>query len=517
MTEFSNERGLHNCGGRDRRDLVPGERRKEPEMFNQAKRVMWTGAGWCAWLAILCAGGAACNQLRLSPVNDGGGTGGSTTWQTFSAETDLVLAIDDAEGMSSLQTKMLSQLPALLDVLQGAPNGPVDLHVGVLTSDTGVGKFELTQYGCPYGGNFGWFQSAPRAMCTASPLSNLSTGNGYFETAGGANYSDSLANQIACVGAMGDTGCGFSSPLKSIRTALALPRTPAANQGFLRPQALLAVVVLSNKDDCSVYDDSGLGDPTQTRMSDPLGPFTRFRCNEFGHLCQINGALTHPPRGAASDLQGCVSNETSADLNLTKVADEVSALQLLKNNNPARILAAAITGPTAPYSIDMVQEAGAPEAHPQMHPSCQSATGESAEPAVRMQQWASALGGTTYSICADSFVPALQSIGQAIVDRASAMCFDGSSSPRNDGTNQPGCRVADLSVGLPAGQSGSLIFNCADTGGASPCWTAVDDPVRCGSGVKSLVIRRVSPAPASSYVGINCAPCTQSDLGCLFV
>lgn len=513
MTEFSSEQGLHNCGGRDRRDLVPGERRKEPEMFNQAKRVMWTGGGWCAWLAILCAGGAACNQLRLSPVNDGGGTGGSTTWQTFAPKVDLLIAMDSSEGMPPLQAKMLSQLPALLDIVQAAPNGPADLHVGVVSANTGVGIFDLPTLDCPFGGDFGWFQSDPRGTCTAAPLP---TGTRYFQTTGGvSNYSGTLADGITCVGAMGGSGCRFPGPFKSMREALTLPAAQSSNLGFLRPEALLAIVVLSNKDDCSVYDDSELGDPRQTRMSDPLGPLNRFRCNEFGHLCQINGVLTHPPRGAATDLQGCVSNETSTSGDVTKIADEISVLQSLKNS--ARIVAAAITGPAAPYSIDMVQEAGAPEAHPQMHPSCQSATGESAEPGVRMQQWASALGGTTYSICADSFVPALQSIGQAIVDRASAMCFDGSSSPRNDGTNQPGCRVADLSVGSPAGQSGSLISNCADTGGASPCWTAVDDPVRCGSGVKSLVIRRVSPAPASSYVGINCAPCTQSDLGCLFV
>jgi hypothetical protein len=335
---------------------------------------------------------------------------------------------------------------------------------------------------------------------------------------GVANFSGDLANQIACVGLLGQQGCRFSGPFKSIREALSPAGAGQATQvnlGFLRPDALLAVVLLSNKDDCSTPRDSPLGDPTQTRMSDSLGPFDRFRCNELGHLCQINGALTHPPRGAAADLPGCVSNESSNDM-LTKVADEVAFLQSLKTN-PALLTVAAITGPVTPYSIDMVQEAGAPEAHPRVHPSCQSTAGDYGEPAVRIQQWANALGGMKFPICADSLAPALQTIGQGIVDRAGAMCFTKPFPPRTDSA-QPNCRVADLSnmAGMSIGRVGQSIPNCVDNGGAAPCWTAVLDPAHCGGGTKWLVITRTTPAPPGSFVGISCHSCSLDGLevGC---
>ena len=82
------------------------------------------------------------------------------------------------------------------------------------------------------------------------------------------------------------------------------------NVVFCVPDATLAVVLITNEDDCSVPDDSDLIDPSQKLMSDPLGPFWSFRCNEFGHLCNINGTHAAAAARPADHLQGCVSNET---------------------------------------------------------------------------------------------------------------------------------------------------------------------------------------------------------------
>ena len=46
------------------------------------------------------------------------------------------------------------------------------------------------------------------------------------------------------------------------------------------------------------------------------GPLKSFRCNELGHLCDnASGMLVPPPKnGGVSNLQGCVSNETSTGM-----------------------------------------------------------------------------------------------------------------------------------------------------------------------------------------------------------
>lgn len=494
-------------------------------MVNQMMRATFVRYGW---LVALSALGAGCKEQGLPVVNDDGGLGGSagsqsSGWQTFPAlgahEVDLLLAVDDAQGIAPVQAKMVAAMPAMMDALAAAPNGPPDLHVGVISSDSGAGRFEVPELHCSFPGDKGLFRSSPVGGCTTP---SLLSGQTFFQVVNGvASYHGGLADAVGCVSALGDQGCGFAGSLKSIRLALdpagAASSAPSggANAGFLRPEAFLAVVLLSHKDDCSVPDASDLPIPNQTLMSDPLGPLAPFRCNEFGHLCQINGALAHPPRGAASNLQGCVSDESGTLL--TKVSDEVSFLNSLKSD-PNRIFVATISGPTTPYSISMVQEANAPQPHPQVVPSCALATGEYAEPPVRIQQWVNSFGsrGVTFPICADSLTPAFQSIGQAIADRAGALCVNGPFPARSDST-QPNCRVADLFPGAPVGEAGQIIPNCVDNGGTASCWTAVDDLVRCGTGTKSLVITRTIPAPASSFVGITCDACPNTvpvKLGC---
>src|SRR5437868_1798050 len=68
---------------------------------------------------------------------------------------------------------------------------------------------------------------------------------------------------------------------------------PAENQGFLRQDALLAIVMVTNEDDCSARAGIQLYDTSSNQsVNSVLGPPSNFRCNEFGHLC--NGA--RPPR-----------------------------------------------------------------------------------------------------------------------------------------------------------------------------------------------------------------------------
>src|SRR5206468_7327388 len=109
-----------------------------------------------------------------------------------------------------------------------------------------------------------------------------------------ANYTGNLADVLACITPLGDTGCGFGHQLGSIARALGADGAPAParNAGFLRPGADLAILILSDADDCSAPPTTVLyslnGGPDN--KSNGLGPMARYRCNEFGHLC-------HDPAG----------------------------------------------------------------------------------------------------------------------------------------------------------------------------------------------------------------------------
>ena len=80
-------------------------------------------------------------------------------------------------------------------------------------------------------------------------------------------------------------------------------------------------MLITDEDDCSAPDDTDLFDPSQTLVTDPLGPIDSYRCNEFGHLCD---GVPPPRTMAAMNLQNCTSNENGK---LTRIADFVSLLQ----------------------------------------------------------------------------------------------------------------------------------------------------------------------------------------------
>ena len=157
--------------------------------------------------------------------------------------------------------------------------------------------------GCTIFGDQGQFQAAPHGDCTAT---GLDPGAMFISNSGGlANYTGQLSDVLTCIAALGSNGCGFEHQLASVARALGadgLP-PPATNAGFLRDDAELAIILLSNEDDCSapagttLYSLNGF----QQSQENPLGPIANYRCNQFGHLCKDPqaadpDALVKPPQ-----------------------------------------------------------------------------------------------------------------------------------------------------------------------------------------------------------------------------
>jgi hypothetical protein len=319
------------------------------------------------------------------------------------------------------------------------------------------------------------------------------------------NYLGDINDAFACIAALGDQGCAFSSPLEAIRRALGPDNTiPPGGLPFLRPDALLAIVILTRQDDCSAPEDSTLMDPSQDAMSDPLGPLSTFRCNEFGHLCLQNGALRPPPRGVAQSLTGCVSNE-AANSRLINVAEEVAFLKGLKTD-PNLIFVTAITGPAAPYDVALqlrTNRLGVMENQPLMLPSCTQGQDKTAHPAVRIQQWVEAFGnhGLVQTICAPSFAPGLSSLATELTRLPPPSCVTRALrdvDPTTPGLD-PDCVVVDQSS---AGQR--PMPACATNGGAPPCWRLEEDVIKCEGGLLFVATRATPPTP-DLVTTVSCA------------
>ncbi|HEY6475025.1 MAG TPA: hypothetical protein VI456_00500 [Polyangia bacterium] len=428
---------------------------------------------------------------------------------------DILFMIDNSSSMSEMQTKLYNQLPTFMNVLQAAPTPP-DLHIAVVSSDMGAPGDSTASVGCTTQGDQGKFQATARGTCTDT---TLQAGASFISDADVMpNYTDaSLATVLQCIVPLGASGCGFEHQLASIDRALGADGSepPSANAGFLRSDAYLGIVILTNEDDCSAPANTQLfsltvGGSNQQNIANALGPITNYRCNQYGHLCKDpSGNLImpplNPPNGATTlDLTGCESNDTSSGL-LTPVAQFVNDIKALKPDPDNQIVVAAVSGPPTPYSVAWVPEMGAQnpqpgEVWPEVEHSCGArgtddvnpeatmdpTDGSFADPGVRIAQFVSAFSNFVLaSICDPTYATSMQAIATKIGQLVTPPCI--TETVQVDANGNPDCSVIENVENNNVYQR-TTIPNCATNDNAVPCWNlVVGNPTSCPTGV-SLVV-----------------------------
>jgi hypothetical protein len=342
------------------------------------------------------------------------------------------------------------------------PGGLPNLHLAVVSSSLGAGAFGNVP-GCAPGSTGslnGSFQHS--AACTALHGS-------FISNTPAPNYDGDITDVFSCIANLGQNGCGFEHQFEATRLALMRAQNPADpdNAGFLRRDAYLGVIMLTNEDDCSVDASSRLFDPAQQTLADPLGGLQSYRCNEFGHLC---GGVKppHVPPAMSQTLQNCVSAEDGV---LVTVAGFVTYLKSLKDD-PDKILVSAIAGPTTPYTVVprtfTIPATGSTEVQPQIAHSCMQSAGEYADPGVRVKQWLDAFGSNAVleSICAPDFTGAMVRIAQVLGRKLTVECVPSNIAITAVGT--PDCSVTQTVVGGTGGAS--TIPFCGPGRPVVPCW-----------------------------------------------
>jgi hypothetical protein len=437
-----------------------------------------------------------------------------TFQQTLNRDIDIVFLVDNSFSMEKLQTKLRTNFPAFMNVLKALPLPNV--HIAVVSSDLGAGKFDTPAVPCRHGGDQGKFQFAEKdpAVCATA---KLNAGQMYLSNVNGnANYSGDIADAFSCIAALGQAGCGFEHVFGSVLRALGADGnggSPPENAGFLRPEAWLAVILITNEDDCSAPINSGLFDPASKYVSDPLGPLTSYRCNLVGHTC--DGA---PPAKnmTAGPYNTCVSNE---DGTLLRVADVVNGLKGLKAD-PSKILVAAIAGPPKPYIVaddpnganaGMMPTNDDPAGiWPQVGHSCTQPDGTFADPGVRIWQWVQAFAGNGVfeSICNASFTPALQRIAEEIGRKLGSQCVEGQVLTADDkAVWQPGnamgpdCTVTDHNYTMAGQRIDTTVPSCATAPAGALCWSLEAGNAANGCvGQHVITFKNRDPNAATSHI-----------------
>jgi hypothetical protein len=178
---------------------------------------------------------------------------------------DVLLVVDNSGSMAAEQALLAEAFPSLIErLLTGidpATGNPVhmpvgDLHVGVVSTDMGVGGFSVTT--CeenPLHGDDGILQHTPHG--TACDSSYPAFLNYQVDTSIGPDPAqiERLSRDFGCIAVLGTQGCGFEQQLEAAYKALAVNSLPGGpNAGFLRDDSILAVLFVTDEEDCSAAD-----------------------------------------------------------------------------------------------------------------------------------------------------------------------------------------------------------------------------------------------------------------------
>ncbi|MBX3270310.1 MAG: hypothetical protein KF729_08610 [Sandaracinaceae bacterium] len=329
-------------------------------------------------------------------------------------DLDLLLVVDNSNSMAEEQALLAAQLPRLARVLatgdvdgDGVQDLPAlhSLRVGTISTDMGTGGFHVPTCTAADFGDDGALrtrvgpEAAPECPATLPAYASLASG--------AASDVDAFVSQVSCAARLGIGGCGFEQQLEAIAKAITPSTAPmtfhggtrghadGANAGLARSDAMLAVLVLTDEDDCSA-SDPGIFDLSSALYG---GVDLNLRCAQFPEAL-------HP------------------------AARYVSALQAARPD-PRDVMLALITGVPADRSGEdaasilddprMVERVD-PDMPSRLLPSCRSLHG-TAMPPRRLLEVAAALPASpVHSICDDDFTRAVDAILRRVAARASGAC-----------------------------------------------------------------------------------------------
>jgi hypothetical protein len=263
-----------------------------------------------SWMA-LALFATGCLDRELKPLNPCLVSGVTRQVKiTYVDKVDLLFMVDNSNSMAGEQASLREQFPRVVQVLTTGQRTddtetfpPVkDLHVGVVSSDMGIPGVNGFRNCSPDGGDDG------RLLNTPHPNASVGVAcDGDYSQAKWLSYttgqdSARFANDVGCIANLGTEGCGYEeqleSPFKALWPSAAsilgpdgtqianpyhfistseeglLGRGDRDNQGFLRNDpaqglSLIAIVLVTDEEDCSVYSTDHLKPPELLDDSSP--------------------------------------------------------------------------------------------------------------------------------------------------------------------------------------------------------------------------------------------------------
>lgn len=396
---------------------------------------------------------------------------------------DLLFVIDNSFSMGEEQESLKTNFRRFTKLLETIEGGLPNIHIGVVTSDMGA------MGGAPYAGDqnggacIGFGDNGDLRLLPAVTQARYL--ESYRDPATGqrvVNYQGTLEEAFGRLAVVGTRGCNFESHLMSMKRALV---GNAANTGFLRADAYLAVVIIADEDDCSVREDRA----SFFSQPDFLRTHSTITCFRSSTTCDGPRDPSQPgPR------TNCRSNdEDSAPYHL-RVKEMVSFLKELKGER--NLIVAGIVGPGRDVSLSYRDNVLS------VTPSCSyGAPPQLARPAIRLETFIRSFERhTVASICNEDLSGALDQVGKLVV-QVFPRCFDAPP------VEPHVCSVLDVVDPDGPDRTATPLPECDAAHSLKPCWFLAEDALSCAGSATKLTMRvdrGGERPPANSTVTAEC-------------
>ncbi len=418
-------------------------------------------------------------------------------------DVDILFVVDTSPSMSPKQKQLGTAIDNFIKKIDMSGS---NYHVGVVSTDIGAQQAPNTAFqpgnlnipGCEsYKGNDGELQKLAcsgrdqskwsvdaKGACTTLCPTKLEPTNGdvYLWKQDGITNApnNDIIGTFKCIAPIGDVGCGLESPLEAAKRALDNHST--VNSGFLRTNSVLAVIFVTDEDDCSVamanrtQNNPNSIDCTKSGMSTYNCWKNDFRCLAYNLKC-------NEPMTTTGAKTGCTENGNGYLESIDKYVRFFSNLRssnkivlagiwtpsMLDNPNsdaakPGKLIVdyddqVCVPGPGITCSTEALNRGKG------MKAACLNATDANffGQAQIRLSSFIrkfDAQSRVEQSICEpQNYATVLDVVADRITNRISANCLSGK--PKTDSNGKPICIVGLVDANTPAAMPDVSLPQCS--------------------------------------------------------
>lgn len=166
----------------------------------------------------------------------------SSSKKAVNCDIDFLFVVDNSQSMATKQKNLAASVPKFVETLVDELKHEVDYHLGVVTTDAYQGNPEECR------------QLGALVTSTAGRESSGKSCGPYGPGRAYMTRDDAVEDSFPCAARPGIDGEGLERVIDSLRGALSpeMQKEGACNEGFLRKDAILVTVIISDEDDGAI-------------------------------------------------------------------------------------------------------------------------------------------------------------------------------------------------------------------------------------------------------------------------